>query len=111
MTVRPTFLRNLDLNVDELTKSIIGAIGNLDPYQLPDAKGFTSLQRYLLGVSDEERQKYRDELLATGQADFRAFSAILDEVNRNGQVVVLGSAEAIAKANEEQEWLQVSQVM
>ncbi len=105
------FLRNLELNDDELTKSIIGAIGSLDPYQLPDAKGYTSLQRYLLGTSDEERQQYRDELLATGEADFRAFASILDQVNRHGHVVVLGSAEAIAKANEGQEWLQVSQVM
>jgi Zn-dependent M16 (insulinase) family peptidase len=105
------FLRDLDLNVDELTKSIIGAIGNLDMYQLPDAKGFTSLQRYLLGVTDDERQQYRDEVLATNVADFRTFSDILDEVNRKGQVVVLGSAEAIARANEDQEWLQISQVM
>jgi len=105
------FLRNLDLDDGELSKSIIGAIGNLDTYQLPDAKGFTSLQRYLLDISDEERQKYRDELLATGEADFRAFATTLDAVNREGQVVVLGSAEAIAKANEAQEWLQVSQVM
>ncbi len=105
------FLRNIELNSDELTKSIIGAIGSLDAYQLPDAKGYTSMQRYLLGISDEERQKYRDEVLATSEANFRAFAELLHEVNRVGQVVVLGSAEAINAANEEQPWLHVSQVM
>jgi Zn-dependent M16 (insulinase) family peptidase len=105
------FLRKIELNGDELTKSIIGAIGTLDAYQLPDAKGFTSMQRYLLGISDEERQKYRDEVLSTSEADFRAFADVLHEVNKSGQVVVLGSAEAINAANEEQPWLHVSQVM
>ncbi len=105
------FLRNIELNGEELTKSIIGAIGSLDAYQLPDAKGYTSMQRYLLGISDEERQKYRDEVLTTSEANFRAFADVLYEVNRAGQVVVLGSAEAINAANEEQPWLHVSQVM
>jgi len=105
------FLRNLDLHNDELTKSIIGAIGTLDGYQLPDAKGFTSMQRYLLGVTDEERQKYRDEVLTASTSDFRAFAEVLEKVNQAGQVVVLGSAEAIASANEKHEWLQTTQVM
>ena len=105
------FLANIKLNSDELTKSIIGAIGSIDGYQLPDAKGYTSLQRYLLGISDEERQTYRDQVLATNEADFKAFGTVLREVNEAGQVVVLGSAEAINAANEERPWLHVSQVM
>ena len=105
------FLRNIQLNSDELTKSIIGAIGTLDAYQLPDAKGYTSMQRYLLGITDEERQKYRDEVLATSEADFRAFADVLDRVSEEGLVVILGSAEAINAANKEQPWLDVAQVM
>ncbi len=105
------FLRNIELNPDELTKSIIGAIGGMDAYQLPDAKGYTSMQRYLLGVSDEERQKYRDEVLATSEDDFKALADILSKVNEHGLVVVLGSAEAINAANEEDPWMNVSQVM
>jgi presequence protease len=38
----PTFLRSLDLSESELTKTIIGTSGMLDPYLLPDAKGWTS---------------------------------------------------------------------
>jgi Zn-dependent M16 (insulinase) family peptidase len=105
------FLRNIELNSDELTKSIIGAIGAIDAYQLPDAKGYTSLQRYLLGITDEERQQYRDEVLATSEDDFKAFADVLDKVNEEGLVVVLGSAEAINAANEKQPWLHVAQVM
>ncbi len=95
-----TFLRKLELSDDELTKSIIGAIGMIDAYQLPDAKGFTSLVRYLVGETDESRQQARDEVLGTTAADFRAFADVLDAVAAQGRVVVLGSQEALNKANE-----------
>lgn len=104
------FLRNLDLHEDELTKSIIGTIGSLDAYQLPDAKGFTALSRHLIGLTDEARQQYRDEVLSTTAADFHAFGEALAQVNENGVVVVLGSADAINAANEGN-WMEVSRVM
>ena len=93
------FLRRLDLSEDELTKSIIGAIGQLDAYQLPDAKGYSALNRYLTGMTDEKRQQLRDEVLRTTAADFKAFADVLDMVKEQGQVVVLGSSEAIKNAN------------
>lgn len=105
------YLHDLDLSQDELTKSIIGAIGSIDTYRLPDAKGFVSMQRYLIGESDEERQQYRDEVLGTTVADFRAFADVLDEVRDAGQVVVLGSADKIAAANEQGLDLSVQQVL
>jgi Zn-dependent M16 (insulinase) family peptidase len=95
----PDYLRTLSLGDDDLTKSIIGAIGVLDAYQLPDAKGDTALARYLLGETDESRQRTRDEVLGTTAAHFRAFADVLDAVRREGRVVVLGAADALAKAN------------
>jgi presequence protease len=95
------FLRNLELSDDELVKSIIGAIGTLDAYQLPDAKGYSALVRYLIGYSDAARQQYRDEVLSTTAADFRAFADILDRMNEAGEIVVVGAPDAIAKAEAE----------
>ena len=34
----PDFLRKLELDSDSLTKAIIGTIGDIDSYQLPDSK-------------------------------------------------------------------------
>jgi Zn-dependent M16 (insulinase) family peptidase len=96
----PEYLRSLDLADDDLTKSIIGAIGVMDAYQLPDAKGDTALVRYLLGETDESRQRTRDEVLGTTAADFRRFADVLDAVRREGRVVVLGAADALEKAND-----------
>lgn len=104
------FLHDLNLSDDELLKSIIGAIGTLDAYQLPDAKGYTSMARYLVGDTDAMRQQMRDEVLSTTQADFKRFAEVLDGVKDNGVVVVLGSPEAIAGANNDG-WLQVTKVL
>lgn len=106
------FLQRVELSEDEITKSIIGAIGQLDAYQLPDAKGYTSLVRHLIGLTDEIRQRQREEVLSTTLADFRAFGDVLGQVNKNGLVVVLGSSEAIEKANKARDnWLAVTKVM
>jgi Zn-dependent M16 (insulinase) family peptidase len=106
------FLRQADLSEDELSKSIIGAIGRLDAYQLPDAKGHTSMVRYLLGITDELRQRRRDEVLSTTLTDFRTFAEVLEQVNQNGLVVVLGSQEDIEAANATRgNWLNVQKVM
>ncbi|MCH94537.1 presequence protease 1 chloroplastic/mitochondrial-like, partial [Trifolium medium] len=59
------FLRELEIDDDTLTKAIIGTIGDVDSYQLPDAKGYSSMLRYLLGITEEERQRRREEILAT----------------------------------------------
>jgi Zn-dependent M16 (insulinase) family peptidase len=95
------FLRTLQLSDSELTKTIIGAIGDLDAYQLPDAKGFTSLIRYLVGIEDPERQQYRDELLSTSIDDFHKLADILNNFNQNAHVIALGSPNAIEKTNQD----------
>jgi hypothetical protein len=95
------FLRDLDLSHDELVKSMIGAIGTIDAYQLPDAKGYSAMSRYLINYSDVERQQYRTELLHTTVDDFRAFAEVLARVADAGDVVVLGSASSIETAADE----------
>jgi Zn-dependent M16 (insulinase) family peptidase len=106
------FLRQVELSEDEITKSIIGAIGQLDAYQLPDAKGYTSMIRHLVGVTDEMRQQRRDEVLGTTLTDLRAFADILAHVNSDGVVVVLGAQEAIDAANAARgNWLEIQKVM
>lgn len=95
------FLRTLDLTSDELSKGIIGTIGDIDAYQLPDAKGRTAFMRHILGVTDEERQQRRDEVLSTTLKDFHQFADVLAAVRDKGQVVAVTSAERAEAANAE----------
>src|SRR5579883_817789 len=106
------FLRGADLGAAELTRNIIGTIGEVDTYRLPDAKGFTSMQRYLIGDTDEARQRMREEILSTTAADIRKFGDAMAQVAAKGRVVVLGSEQAIEAANAERPGLlTVSRVM
>jgi hypothetical protein len=107
------FLRRLELPPEELTKAIIGTIGEMDAYQLPDAKGYMSMVRELTGVDDVYRQRLRDEVLGTTADEFREFGDRLGGLGETGRVVVLGSKEAIEAANAERGdgWLDVVPVM
>ncbi|MDX1436155.1 MAG: peptidase M16, partial [Anaerolineales bacterium] len=95
------FLRSSDIHQDEIRKSIIGAIGAIDAYRLPDAKGYVSFIRHLIEESDETRQMLREQVLGASLADFRRFADVLDQVKALGQVSVVGSQEAFQKAHEE----------
>jgi Zn-dependent M16 (insulinase) family peptidase len=59
------------------------------------------MMRYLVGYTDEARQQVRTEILGTTTRDFKQFGEALMALVDKGEVVVLGSAEAIRKANEE----------
>ncbi|MEP0806889.1 MAG: insulinase family protein [Chloroflexota bacterium] len=97
-----SFLKNLDssrLNDKELTKAIIAAIGELDAYQLPDAKGYTSMMRYLTGRTDEMRQEIREEVLSANGEDFIAFGEALEKAAQSEALAVMGSQSALESAN------------
>jgi len=108
----PAFLKRAEPSESELSRSIIGTIGDVDAYQLPDAKGYTSMQRYLAVETDDIRQRRRDEILGASVADFRAFADVLADLTTHGQVVVLGSEKAIHVVNNRRPgFLQVSKVI
>jgi len=64
----PNFLAH-GVGDQDLVRSIIGAIGSIDTYRLPDAKGFTSLMWEITDNTDENRQRRREE---AGCADYCA---------------------------------------
>ncbi|GHA37671.1 peptidase M16 [Devosia pacifica] len=120
----PNILKSLDaydgaakalragIGAEDLTRSMIGVIGDMDPYQFPDAKGYGSMWRQLTGTTDALRQQRRDEVLATSNADVAAMAEALESLSREGHVVVLGNAGAIEKANAERDGLlEISKVM
>ena len=89
-----SYLSRISLSKDELTRAIVGTIGDVDAYLLPDARGNVSLLRLLSGISNEELQTQREEILATRVEDFRAFADIMQEVAEKGHVCVIGGARA-----------------
>ncbi len=96
----------------DLVRSIIGAIGSIDTYRLPDAKGFQSLMWELTGNTDANRQQRRDEVLGATAKDFQRFGEVIAAVKDAGRVAVLGSDAAITAANDERGgFLRVTKVL
>ena len=65
----------------------------LDQPMSPDAKGNRALMWHLNGMTTEQRQAYRDEMLSTTRDDFAEFGKRLE--GRPQKVAVFGSADAI----------------
>mmetsp|Transcript_28951 Transcript_28951/g.112649 ORF Transcript_28951/g.112649 Transcript_28951/m.112649 type:complete len:1021 (-) Transcript_28951:1221-4283(-) len=95
------FLKSHDISEEELTKSIIGMIGDMDSYALPDAKGFASMTRKITGETDELRQERREQVLGATAKDFKEFGEALDATKESGSVVVVGSETSLNAAKEE----------
>lgn len=95
------FLANVNLSPEDMTKAVIGTIGAMDSYQLPDRKGFSSALRILTGETDEIRQQKRDEVLSASEKDFRELGDALDAIRKDGVVVVVGGEDALKKAKEQ----------
>jgi len=106
------FLKDLKIGDDELVKGIIGTIGDIDQYQLPDAKGYTSMVRHLTKENEDRRQKMRDEILGATKKDFQSFGEILESAMPRGVVKVLGSETAIREAETKNPgWLKLVKVL
>ena len=92
--------------------STVGTIGQIDAYLLPDAKGYKARRRFLKGVTEDERQQVRDEVLSTTRSDFRAFADSLDELKEHGIVKVLGSESSIEGSLAERPgWLKLLKIL
>ncbi|NDV19924.1 peptidase M16 [Pseudodesulfovibrio sp. JC047] len=92
------YLETFDVSTDELEKAVIGAIGEMDSYQLPDAKGFTALIRHLTHQDDDALQQLRDQALATTKDDFKALAKAMQINAQHGAICVLGETAAMENA-------------
>ena len=87
----------------ELESAIVGAIGELDAYMLPDAKGMASFAREYAGDTKEIRRQLRDEVLSTTAGHFRQFGEALASALQNASQCALGGADLERYATE-QDW-------
>lgn len=88
------YLSHCDLDSAELERAIVGAIGDLDAYQLPDARGRRSFLEFLTSDTEEIRQKIREEIFSTTVKNFREFADIMAEARTNGFISVIGGEKA-----------------
>ena len=93
----PEYLRNFKADEREMTGYILGTISMLDMPSTPAMKGEGAYIRYMRGITDEDRQKERDEVLSASQESIRETAEIVQAVLDNNNICVVGSAAAIEK--------------
>lgn len=94
-------LAGRELPFEEIRRSIIGTIGDIDSYQLPDAKGFNALMNHLTGYSQEVRQEIRDRVLSASMSDFARLGRLMEEAAESALICVLGSPDRIEQELEQ----------
>ena len=85
------FLRGFDADERTMTKYIIGAVSDLDQPMTPFVFGRYSLSAFLTGLSDEQIQQERDEVLDCTPEKIRALADYVDAVMDDGCLCVVGS--------------------
>lgn len=84
------FLANTPPEKHELESAIIGAIGEVDSYMLPPARGAAAFARSITGNTSELRAKMRQELLNTTRDDVIRFGQLLQKLLPSANQAVLG---------------------
>lgn len=94
----PDYLAHFDADERDMMKYIIGTVSDLDTPLTPRAKGRRSGNAYLTGVTMEDVQRERDEVLSADAEKIRRTAKTVEAVLSDGYVCALGSEGKIKQA-------------
>ena len=89
------YIRKFDVSKRDMTKFIIGTVSDLDTPLTPKAEGQRSLAAYMSGISFEDVQRERDEVLSCSVSKIRELAQYIDAVMKDDTLVVVGSESKI----------------
>lgn len=95
----PEFVRGFTASRRDMTKFVIGAISEADVPMNPAAKGVRGLRAYLGGITFEQLQRERNEMLDADVEDIRALAGHMEAILAQNCVCVVGN-ESKLKENE-----------
>lgn len=94
------YLRDFKASDEQMTKYIIGTMGEVDAPLTPAMKGMRSLHACLDGISDEMIQKDRDDILAAEDKDIRELAEYVSAFMSDDALCVIGSETKIKEASD-----------
>ena len=94
------YAKNFTANDREMTKSVIGAISEMDTPLTPAGEGMKGLSAYYSKVRHEDMQKEREEVLNTSEADIRGLVPLIEAVLSDNLICAVGNADLIEKDSE-----------
>lgn len=89
------FLREFANSGEDITKFIIGAVGDTSPLTTPKLKGTLKTARYLRGITYEDECKSRKQILDTDAAELNRIADLLDKVCETGAVCIIAGKDKI----------------
>jgi len=89
------YLQSFTVNERDMTKYIIGTMGNVDQPMTPLVKGERSMNLYMNKISEAMLKQERKEILAATQEDIRSLSEVVAAVLKAEQFCVIGSESKI----------------
>lgn len=95
----PEYVRSLEIDDRDMTRYIIGAVNDMDIPQTPSIKGLRGLNAYMSGVTDEQLQRERDQVLNATVEDLRELAETIECVLKQDFICVVGNEDKI-KAQE-----------
>ena len=94
------YLHTFTADEREMTKYIIGTISDLDVPLNPYAKGELSLGAWFAGITEEELQEERNQILTAQPEDIQALGDLVEAVLKQRNICVVGSESALEKNRE-----------
>lgn len=94
----PEYIKNFSPDERDMTKYIIGTFSALDTPMNPEAKGSRSLSAYLEGITYEQIQKERNEILNAQPEDIRRLADLVEAVLKKDSVCVIGNENMIKES-------------
>ena len=89
------YVRSFDVSDREMDKFIIGTMSGVDAPLTPQMKGDIAATFHLRGITWEDRQRAREEILTARQEDVRALAPLVEAAMRENVRCVLGGEEKI----------------
>lgn len=94
----PEYIKNFSPDERDMTKYIIGTFSALDTPMNPEAKGSRSLSAYLEGITYEQIQKERNEILNAQPEDIRRLADLVKAVLKKDSICVIGNENMIKES-------------
>lgn len=94
----PEYIKSFSPDERDMTKYIIGTFSALDTPMNPEAKGSRSLSAYLEGITYEQIQKERNEILNAQPEDIRRLADLVEAVLKKDSICVIGNENMIRES-------------
>ena len=94
----PEYIKSFSPDERDMTKYIIGTFSALDTPMNPEAKGSRSLSAYLEGITYEQIQKERNDILNAQPEDIRRLADLVEAVLKKDSICVIGNENMIKES-------------